>query len=101
MGPGYCRSGVWRVIASVGDESNIRGETFHKGLGFVVGVGRGVRFWLDSWLGVGPLYSLFPRLFRLAIKNDYSVRDCFELMSGCIIWEVTFKRSLRELEGSQ
>ena len=67
----------------------------------IVGDGRGVGSWLDGWLGVGPLFSLFPRLFILAIKNDSFVTDCFEVMSGCIIWEITFKRSLRQLKGSR
>lgn len=25
-----------------------------------------VRFWLDDWLGAGPLSSVYPKLFRVA-----------------------------------
>ena len=26
--PSYCRSGVWRAIASIGDDSNVKGGNF-------------------------------------------------------------------------
>lgn len=77
---------MWKAIASVEDESNLRAETLYKGVGFVVWDGGDVRFRLDDWVGVGPFCGLFPRLFILVVKKDSSVRDCFELRGGCIVW---------------
>ena len=48
-----------------------------KGVGFKVGVGSRVRFWVDEWVGVGTLCVLFPRLFHLASNNLSRVSDCY------------------------
>ena len=81
--------------------SNARGEALFKGVGFKVGSGRDVRFWLDDWVGVGvgPLCGLFPRLFRLAANKESSISNCFKVRSGCNVWGVMFKRDLQSLEG--
>ena len=39
---------MWRAIVFVGGELNLRGKIMHKGVGFVVGNGKDVRFWLDE-----------------------------------------------------
>ena len=36
--------------------------------------------------GDGSLEYYFPKLFRLAVKKDSFVNDCFEVRSGCIVW---------------
>lgn len=54
-GPRHRRSGLWGAIASVSDVSSEWGKVLSKGVGFVVGEGRVVSFWLDDWGGVGPL----------------------------------------------
>ena len=79
--------------------SNAKGEALFKGVGFKVGNGRDVRFWLDDWVRVGPSCGLFPRLFRLVANKESFVRDCFEVRSGCNVWGVLFKRDLQSLEG--
>ena len=70
-------------------------------VGFLVGDGQAVRFWLDDWVGIGSLYGLFPRLFRLAVNKESSVSDCFEVRNECLVWGVSFRRTLRPLEGVQ
>ena len=47
-GPKYRRSGLWAAIVSVGDASSEWGKVLSRGMGFVVGDGRDVRFWLDD-----------------------------------------------------
>ena len=64
-----------------------------------MGNGRDARFWLDSWVGVWPLYGLFPRLFKLAANKESSISDYFEVRRGCSVWDALFKRDLRSLEG--
>ena len=61
----------------------------------MAGDGRFLRFWLDDWVGVGPLCELFLRVFRLVSNKESVVSDCYEVMDGCIMWGVTFRRSLR------
>lgn len=70
-------------------------------MGFVVGDGKDVSCWLDAWVGVGPLCSLVPRLFRLTVKKESSVSECFEVGSGCMVWGVSFRKNLRPLEGDR
>lgn len=68
-------------------------------MGFLVGDGTVVRSWLDDWVAMGPFCELFPKLFRLAVNKESPVSDCFEVRSGCMAWEVSFRRSLRQMEG--
>lgn len=81
---------VWRVIASVMDVSNVRGGNLIKRSWLVVEDGRDVRYLLDDWIGVGPLFVLFSSLFRTTINKEAFVSDCFEGMSGCILWGYDF-----------
>lgn len=46
--PGDHASSLWRSITSVGEESNVRGEVFAKGVGFLAGEERGDCFLLDD-----------------------------------------------------
>lgn len=59
--PRYRWFGLWGVISSLGDVSNVVGggvgEVFEKG--FKVEHGDRVRFCFDDWLGVGPLPFCF------------------------------------------
>ena len=41
--PNYRRSGILRAIASIGDDSNVRGETLYGEVAFLVGDGQAVR----------------------------------------------------------
>lgn len=49
------------------------GKVLSKGIGFVGGQGREVRFLLDDWVGVRPLSELFPRLFRVVLNKESAV----------------------------
>lgn len=40
--------------------------------------GKSVDFWLDDWLGLGPLYSLFPSIFNVVSNKESSVNECYE-----------------------
>lgn len=48
-----------------------------KGVGFVVGDGRVLRFWFDDWVRVGPLCELLSRVFRLVSNKESVVSDCY------------------------
>lgn len=49
---------------------------FVKGWAFLLrreGKGRDFHFWLDEWVGVGPLCSRYPRVLRVVSNKDSSV----------------------------
>lgn len=56
---------------------------------------------MDDWEGVGPLYVLFFRIFRVVAKNGSSISDCYEKRDGGTRWWVPFRRSLHPLEKTQ
>ena len=93
-GPKYRRSSQWGGIVSVGDESFTVGKILSKGVGYVVGEGSEVRFWLDDLVGVGPLCGLFPRVFRVVSNKESTVNEYYEVRDGCPLWSVSFRRSL-------
>lgn len=53
--PRHRVSSLWSGILRVGDEPHSCEVLFHKGVGFRVGEGNAVNFWVDNWLGAGPL----------------------------------------------
>ena len=52
-------------------------------------------------MGMGPLCGLFPRPFKLVVNKESFVSDCFEVRNGCIVWGVSFRRTLWPLERVQ
>lgn len=49
------------------------GEELKKGWIFIIEVENPVRFLLDDWVGIGPLVSLFQRLFRVVSNKQTSI----------------------------
>ena len=39
--------------------------------------GASTKFWSDTWVGNCPLKYQFPRLFRLALNKECTIRDCW------------------------
>lgn len=91
-------SGFWAVLSGFGDESNVKGKVFGKGLGFCMRKGNSVRFWYDDWVAVGPFCILFPRLFRVVSYKDASVKDCFVWNGNVFSWNISIRRALRQSE---
>lgn len=50
--------------------SNVRGKALYKGVGFMVGDERDVRFWSNDWVRMCPLSGLFPGLFRIVVNKE-------------------------------
>jgi hypothetical protein len=68
--------------------------TCQKGLKYVVGNGRKVRFWEDVWLGECPLKLRFNRLCKISREQKWVVAKVLE--RGEI--NLSFRRRLGELE---
>ena len=50
LGPTYSRSYIWRAIASIGDDSNVKGETLYREVGFLVRDSQAVSSgWMTGW----------------------------------------------------
>lgn len=62
---------------------------FKLGARFSLGRGDRVQFWLDWWLGDGPLAERFPRLFQISSDPTMLVSQAFEDGN----WNVNFRRS--------
>jgi hypothetical protein len=52
--------------------------TCQKGLKYVVGNGRKVRFWEDVWLGECPLKLRFNRLYEISREQKWVVAKVLE-----------------------
>jgi hypothetical protein len=54
-----------------------------------VGNGKRIRFWQDDWLDECPLKIKFPRLFKINIKQEWSVAELND-----VEWNFDFRRIL-------
>ncbi|GKC21915.1 RNA-directed DNA polymerase, eukaryota, reverse transcriptase zinc-binding domain protein [Tanacetum coccineum] len=81
--------GVWsRIVGSI----NIMHEKGFIPLSSMqrrVNNGISTKFWYDTWVGSSSLKQQFPRLFRLALNKDASVRDCWN--NG---WHIVWSRNV-------
>ena len=64
---------------------------------FIVGNGRGVRFWRDRWCGDFPLCVSFPSLFALTIDKEAQVADIWDLLAEGG-WNPCFSRAFNDWE---
>ncbi|GJT19001.1 retrovirus-related pol polyprotein from transposon TNT 1-94 [Tanacetum coccineum] len=69
------KSGPWYRIVKLSDdllpiEIDLKNIFKRK-----VGKGESTRFYLDNWVGGGPLNVSYPRLFRLEVNKNCLVRD--------------------------
>ncbi|KAG2590684.1 hypothetical protein PVAP13_5NG446240, partial [Panicum virgatum] len=58
--------------------------------------GRQTFFWLDTWMGPGPLKIQYPTLFAMCRSPNTMVANCY--VNG--EWGLDFRRSLTETEAS-
>ncbi|GKC36202.1 hypothetical protein Tco_1048586 [Tanacetum coccineum] len=87
--------GVWRDIVKIGEEIDGVGIEFSSSCSGVLGDGRDIRFWVDTWVGNRRLCDRFPRLFHLDRRQEGSVRDKGSWVDGAWRWEWDWVRSIR------
>ena len=83
--------GVWKIIRR---DWKIVG----RGMTFVVGNGRRVRFWLDRWWWYEPLREVFHSLFAIVDSKEAWVVEVWEGATGEGCWPPRFLRSLNDWE---
>lgn len=69
-------------------------EFFGGQLKIVVGDGRRVWFWHDTWLGSRSLKTDFPRLFSLSTEKDETLHQISSKKNLLGEWQLQFRRSL-------
>lgn len=74
---------MWGNILKLGDESSVLGEVLSE-RSREVGDGSQVCSWVNDWLGVGPLFSSFPIVFRLVVNKWFTVKDCYAGEGGFV-----------------
>jgi hypothetical protein len=66
----------------------IRGEV-SRGMNYILGDGRKIRFWLDTWCGGCGLDLVFPNLFKICNQQEWTIDRV--LRNGGI--NLTFRRA--------
>ncbi|GKA00426.1 RNA-directed DNA polymerase, eukaryota, reverse transcriptase zinc-binding domain protein [Tanacetum coccineum] len=69
--------GVWgRIVGSI-NTMHEKGFIPHSFLKRRVNNGASTKFWYETWVNNSPLQHQYPRLFRLALNKECSIRDCW------------------------
>nr|XP_025628682.1 uncharacterized protein LOC112721872 [Arachis hypogaea] len=92
------RGGPWKDICQLQVcEPRLR-EKMISGLSRVLGNGRTIRFWEDSWMPNGTLKDKFPRLFSVSALTGAYVGDCGFWDGLDWIWSFQWRRELFQWE---
>lgn len=59
-----------------------------------------VHFLFGDWVGIGPLFILFPRMFWVLYNRESPVKDCYGVGEGAFCWHVLGRTVLHHLEES-
>ena len=67
-------------------------------LSFVVGDGKRIKFWKDSWCGDTLLFDAYPSLFTIACAKSAWVGEVWSAEMGGGCWNHTFFRPFNDWE---
>lgn len=76
-------------------------EFFSGNIPFSVGSGDKIPFWLDTWVGDGPLAYQFPDLFNCAKDQQAKVATYSDRNGTQVQWAPIFRRKLSVEEEMQ
>ncbi|GKB29168.1 putative RNA-directed DNA polymerase [Tanacetum coccineum] len=62
-------------IAKLNRELNVLGIDLYSIFKLKIGNGQNTHFWTDMWVGNAPLFSIYPRLFRIEGDHNFSVSE--------------------------
>ncbi|XP_071728309.1 uncharacterized protein [Rutidosis leptorrhynchoides] len=75
-------SGIWGNIIATGVAMDELQVAFSRSFTKTIGDGGSTLFWLEHWIGSDKLCNLFPRLFRLEMTQNASVKDRYYKSNG-------------------
>ena len=59
-----------------------------------MGEGASVCFWVDDWVGVGPLRLLLPTLFKVVSSKVAAINKCFVWKGNVVSWYISIRGAL-------
>ncbi|OMP09544.1 hypothetical protein COLO4_05373 [Corchorus olitorius] len=94
-------SSIWKNILIPRRHEHTDIASLSYGMSTIVGNGKNIKFWLDHWIGDGPLNLRFPRIFSLAVDKDARIADLRTLDNAEWRWSIRLKRNLFSWETEQ
>ncbi|XVF83481.1 hypothetical protein PTKIN_Ptkin16aG0491300 [Pterospermum kingtungense] len=76
-------------------------DTFHDGLGYVLGNGKTIQFWTNEWIPGCILKYKFPRIFALAVNKTGKVREFGHFVDNKWCWNIVLRRRVFGWESEQ
>ena len=87
-------SGTWKNITKFLGCQNSHSFGFLSGIGFSLGNGRCIRFWLDEWIDGVVLKSTFPRIYALSTNKFGRVHEFGRMKNNVWHWKILLRRRL-------
>ncbi|XP_076898220.1 uncharacterized protein LOC143551730 [Bidens hawaiensis] len=84
--------GTWSRLVAAVYRLKVQDEDVYNMFRGIVGNGRRIRFWIDSWVTQMPLRSLFPYLFRLEKDKWCFVADRIGLNNDLVVVSWSWNR---------
>lgn len=83
---------VWLDIVGLGNINFEHSNIFNEGFKWCLGSGNKINFWKSIWLGNSPLFSSFPRLYKLSSIKDCYIRELYTIKDGSVSWNFKWRR---------
>lgn len=90
--------GWWNKIVKLVEGSD--GRWFWKNVRRRVGDGRKTEFWECDWTGQATLKVLFPQLYNVCTQKEVLINEMGRWSEGAWVWDVEWRRELREWEAA-
>ncbi|KAK2447294.1 hypothetical protein QL285_006665 [Trifolium repens] len=92
LGRGYKLSLWYKDLVGIGVLRGVEGDWVQEVFSKKLGDGGNTKFWKEPWIGMVPLCSIFPRLFKIALQPDISVKGMGEWVNGIWCWRFGWRR---------
>jgi hypothetical protein len=93
LGRGYKLSLWWKDLIGLGVLSGVEGDWVQEVFVKVLGDGGGTKFWREAWVGRESLCLTFPRLFKIALHPESSVKEMGEWVNESWHWRLEWRRN--------
>ncbi|XP_021985657.1 uncharacterized protein LOC110881815 [Helianthus annuus] len=78
--------GVWKSIVNMGRATQNPTIDINAKMSPRMGVGDKTLFWLDNWMGNGPLRDRFPNLYAVESEKRCTVQQRYSIIDGNVEW---------------